>query len=119
MSQPTRQHLRVETVTGTTVVTFVESSLLSEEVIQEVGDQLASLVEDQGNTRLLLNFSNVKFMSSAILGQLIKLNKKVTRANGRLKLCGFAPNLREVFRISQLDRLFEIYDDEQLALDRF
>ncbi|MBV8315414.1 MAG: hypothetical protein JOZ53_10795, partial [Planctomycetaceae bacterium] len=48
MSQPTRQHLRVETVTGTTVVTFVESSLLSEEVIQEVGDQLASLVEDQG-----------------------------------------------------------------------
>ena len=34
------------------------------------------------------------------------------KAKGRLKLCCITPILREVFRISQFDRMFEIYDDE-------
>ena len=60
VSQPVRQHFHVETVTGTTIVGFVEPNLLSGDMIQEVGEQLTSLVEDQGDTNLRLNFSNVR-----------------------------------------------------------
>jgi anti-sigma B factor antagonist len=119
MSPTAPQHLRVETVTGVTIVSIVDNDLLSEEIIQEVGDQLFRLVEEQGETRLVLSFRDVRFMSSAMVGQLVKLHKKVAKANGRMILCGFSPVLREVFRISQLDRLLEIQENEQVALDKF
>jgi anti-sigma B factor antagonist len=119
MSLSAPQHLRVEIITGITLVSIVDGDLLSEGVIQEVGDQLFRLVKEMGETKLVLCFRDVKYMSSAMVGQLVKLHKKVAKAKGRLILCGFSPILREVFRISQLDRLLEIQENEQLALDQF
>jgi len=114
-----RQHLRLETIDGVTVVSFVDTKIVTEENIQEVGDQLYSLVEDEGHTQLLLNFGNVQYLSSAALGKLINLKKKVGAAKGKLKLCCIHPDLLEVFRITRLDQVFEIYDQEQKALDKF
>ena len=119
MSLSSPQHLRVEIITGITLVSIVDSDLLSEDVIQEVGDQLLHLVEVMGEAKLVISFRDVRYMSSAMAGQLVKLHKKVAKAKGRLILCGFSPILREVFRISQLDRLLEIQENEQLALDKF
>ena len=119
MSQGPRRHLRLENVDGVTVVSFVESKIVTEENIQEVGDQLYSLVEDDGFKQLLLNFGNVQYLSSAALGKLINLKKKVGAVKGKLKLCCIHPDLLEVFRITRLDQVFEIYADEQAALDKF
>jgi anti-sigma B factor antagonist len=113
------RHLRLESVGGVTVVTFVESKIVTEENIQEVGDQLYSLVEDEGHKNILLNFANVQYLSSAALGKLINLKKKVASVKGRLKLCCIHPDLLEVFRITRLDQVFEIYGDKQAALDDF
>ena len=109
----------LENVDGVTVVSFVESKIVTEENIQEVGDQLYSLVEDEGHKNLLLNFGNVQYLSSAALGKLINLKKKVAAVKGKLKLCCIHPDLLEVFRITRLDQVFEIYADEQAALDKF
>ena len=84
-----------------------------------VDDQLYSLVEDEGHTQLLLNFGNVQYLSSAALGKLINLKKKVGAVRGKLKLCCIHPDLLEVFKITRLDQVFEIYAEEQQALDRF
>lgn len=118
MSQ-TRPHLRLEAIDDVTVVSFVDSKIVTDEAIQEVGEQLYSLVEDEGHTRLLLNFSNVQYLSSAALGKLINLKKKVGAIKGVLKLCCIHPDLLEVFKITRLDQVFEIYSEEQTALDRF
>ena len=119
MSRSTRQHLRVEIITGITIVGVVNTDLLAEDVIQEVSDQLFQLLDEHGADKLLVNFRDVRFMSSAMVAQLVKLHRKIAKINGKLKLCGFNPTIREVFRISNLDRLLDIYEDEQLALDRF
>jgi anti-sigma B factor antagonist len=119
MSQGPRRHLRLESVDGVTVVSFVESKIVTEENIQEVGDQLYSLVEDEGHKNLLLNFGNVQYLSSAALGKLINLKKKVASVKGKLKLCCIHPDLLEVFRITRLDQVFEIHGDEQSALDKY
>ncbi len=118
MSQDPRRHLRLETIDGVTVVSFVHSKIVTEENIQEVGDQLYSLVEE-GHKQLLLNFGNVQYLSSAALGKLINLKKKVGVVKGKLKLCCIHPDLLEVFRITRLDQVFEIYPEEQSALDKF
>ncbi len=119
MSGAARRHLRLETIDEVTVVSFVDSKLVSEEKIQEVGDQLYSLVEDEGRTQILLNFGNVQYLSSAALGKLINLKKKVGAVKGKLKLCCIHSDLLEVFRITRLDQVFEIYPEEQAALDKF
>lgn len=119
MSDAPRQHLRLETIEDVTVVSFVDSRIVTDVDIQEVGDQLYSLVEDQGHTQLLLNFGNVQYLSSAALGKLIQLKKKVGNKKGQLKLCCIHPDLMEVFKITRLDQVFPIYKDEQSALDSF
>src|SRR5580704_2373636 len=114
-----RRHLRLGPSDGVTVVSFVDTKIVTEENIQEVGDQLYSLVEDEGHRQLLLNFGNVQYLSSAALGKLINLKKKVGAVKGKLKLCCIHPDLLEVFRITRLDQVFEIYAEEQAALDKF
>src|SRR4051812_21717461 len=73
MSLSAPQHLRVETITGITIVSIVDNDLLAEEIIQEVGEQLFRLVEEQGQNKLVLSFRDVRYMSSAMVGQLVKL----------------------------------------------
>ena len=119
MSQAPRPHLQLENHGGITIVSFVDTKIVSEENITEVGDQLYSLVEEQGHKRLLLNFGKVQYLSSAALGKLINLKKKVGAVSGTLKLCCIHAELMEVFRITRLDKVFDIYLEEQAALDAF
>ncbi len=119
MSQASRRHLSTETIDGVTVVSFVDTKIVTEENIQEVGDQLYQLVDVEGKQQLLLNFGNVQYLSSAALGKLINLKKKVGAVKGKLKLCCIHPDLLEVFRITRLDQVFEIYAEEQAALNKF
>lgn len=111
--------LLVESVNDVTVVTFTDKKILDEIVIQDVGDELFDLVDKQYKTKLLLNFENVEYLSSAALGKLITLNKRIKEENGELKLCNIIPEIYEVFRITKLNRLFEIYDEMEQALRRF
>jgi anti-anti-sigma factor len=59
-------------------------------------------------SQLLLDFSDVAFISSKVLGQVITLDKVVKASGGRLKLCNVRPEIYELFRLTRLDRLFEI-----------
>lgn len=118
MPEPTRR-LRTETIDGVTVVSFVDSKIVADEAIQEVGDQLYALVEKDGHKQLLLNFGNVQYLSSAALGKLINMKKKVGAAGGKMKLCCIHPELKVVFKITRLDQVFEIFDEEQAGIDAF
>jgi len=119
MSQGPRRLLRLEQVDAVTVVSFVDTKIVTEEQIQEVGEQLYSLVEDEGHKNLLLNFGNVQYLSSAALGKLITLNKKLQGVQGKLILCKIDPQIFEVFEITKLDKFFKIMKEEQTALQAF
>ena len=82
------------------------------------------IVDDQtlvreGLRKLLLNFGNVEYLSSAALGKLITLNKKLQAVGGRLILCNIDPQIYEVFEITKLDKFFNIQKEEQTALQAF
>jgi anti-sigma B factor antagonist len=119
MSQPRRRRLETVDLGDVTVVSFTDRKILDEQNIQNIGEQLFSLVDESGRKKLLLNFGNVEYMSSAALGKLITLNKKVQSAGGRLVLCNIDASIREVFEITKLDKLFVIKNDEQEALQVF
>ena len=113
------QRIQVSEVENVTVVRFADRKILDELIIQELGQELFSLVEDENRGNLLLNFTNVEFLSSAALGKLISLHKKIERASGTLKLSNIRPEIFEVFRITRLNEKFNIKDDQEAALAEF
>ncbi len=114
-----KQRLMIEPRNSVTVVSFVDSKILDEQVIQEIGDELFALIDERYKVKLLLNFENVDYLSSAALGKLIILNRKVREENGELKFCSIKPKIYDVFKITKLDKIFAIYEDEERALAKF
>ncbi len=115
----TNRRLQVNQVGDVTVVHFVDRKILDEVSIQELGQELFDLVERDNRLKLLLNFSQVEFLSSAALGKLITLDKKMKAHNGQLKLSNVRPEIYEVFAITKLNKLFDMKDDEADALEAF
>jgi anti-anti-sigma factor len=113
------RRLEVSEVGDVTVVRFVDRKILDEGNIQEIGQELFSLVENEGRKKLLLNFGTVDFLSSAALGKLITLDKKSKAKGAKLKLSNIRPEIYEVFLLTHLYKLFDIKDDEAEALAAF
>ena len=108
------KRLEVEVVEGTTIVKIEERQLVDELVIQEISEELTEIVrqisEDQTSEdhgRLILEFSHVEFMSSAMLRELILLDHRCRTSHVRFKLRNLSDNLMEVFRITHVDSRFE------------
>ncbi len=102
-----------------TKVVFKDRNILEESAIQQIGDELAAIIDASSNPKLLLNFLNVEHLSSAALGTLITVNNKVRQKGGQLRLSNIDKQIYEVFRITKLDKLFQIHDEEAKALGSF
>lgn len=109
----------VTNTNGVAIVSFNDKKILDEASIQELGAELFGLVEEQAGGGILLNFDNVEFLSSAALGKLITLDRKVKASKGRLKMCNIRPEIFEVFQITKLNKVFDIRKDAGDALKAF
>lgn len=101
------------------VVRFVDRKIIDAAEIEQLGTELLALVQAQGKSSLLLNFEGVEFLSSAALNKLISLQKAVKESAGCVRICNVHPQIREVFALTRLDRLFEIVKSEEAALKLF
>ncbi len=104
---------------GVSIVRFVDRKIVDSGSIEQLGDELVALVTVEKRNMILLNFDGVEFLSSAALNKLISLNSKVKAAAGSLKLCSLRSEIKEVFSITKLDRVFDIRKTEQDALSAF
>jgi anti-sigma B factor antagonist len=114
-----KRRLLCEPQGDVTVVNFVEKKILDELNIKEIGDELMDLVDQHNKDKILVNFENVEYLSSAALGKLITLAKRMQAKNGQLKLCEIAPSIYEIFKITKLNKFFEIHESEADALAAF
>ena len=115
MSTSSRPVLEVVEHGDSTVVKFVDPMIMKEEIITAIGAQLFSLVEEQGRRKIILNFANVEYLASFVLGKFLSLNRKLKAAGGQLILCNLHPDVYKVFEISRLDKYFEIQEGDGSA----
>ena len=109
--------VRVVTPAGeATVVAFRDTKILDAMVIETIGRELYDLVEKQGCRKMALDFSNVRFLSSQMLGVLIALQKKTGAVKGRLMLCSVHDDLKKLFQLVKLERVLPIVPDRTTAL---
>ncbi|MFO0910498.1 MAG: STAS domain-containing protein [Isosphaeraceae bacterium] len=114
--------LELEAVGRVTVVSFLDARIVHDHVIEELGEQLVRLVEHNGLRNILLNFGRVRAFSSAGLGKLLILRKKLLQQRGTLKLCCLNQDLQFLFQLKCGEgkkSLFEVFHEEQKALDSF
>lgn len=111
-----QRRLDIEEVGAVTVARFIDKKILDENNIQIIGNQLFGLVDEDHRMKIVLDFTNVDYLSSAALGKLIQMDKKVKTAKGKLRLCCIRPEIMEVFRLTNLTKIFDIKGTQEQAL---
>ncbi|HUW20253.1 MAG TPA: STAS domain-containing protein [Sedimentisphaerales bacterium] len=111
-----RPKISVEYAEKATVVTLAEEKILEEEDVRALQESIMSVIDQSRRINLVLDFRNVRFLSSAVLGLLIRVSKKVYENDGQLKLCSISPKLHEIFKITRLTKIFDIHPDVESAL---
>ena len=81
----------------------------------KVAAQLEPLIERK-ITGIVIDLSQVPYVDSSGLAIFIDALQRVRQYGGRLALSGLQNNVRLVFQISKLDKVFTIFDDSQSAL---
>lgn len=74
---------------------------------------------NQGQNKLLLDFSGVDYLSSAGMRMLLSTTKKLKTLSGTLVLCSVTNNVLDVLKMSGFDHVLELYKTEEDALKRF
>lgn len=101
------------------VVYFNDAKILDEVRINQIHADLKEMVSKAEHRKLVLNFQNVAFMSSAMIGKLILIHKQAKADQVDLKLSNISASIMEVFKIMKLNKLFQIFDDESQAVKSF
>ena len=81
----------------------------------DLQDDLFALV-DQNPSQIVLDLSRLAFINSLGLGGIIAAHVRYRRQNGTIALAAPPPEIMELLRITNLTRLFPIYDTVETAL---
>jgi len=106
-------------VEGITAVTFQQSHILDAMTIERMSDSLKQLIDASEGGKFILDFARVTYLSSSALGMLIGLQRRIVKQKAAVKLAGIHDDIMEVFHITKLDTVFDIYKDARAALEAF
>ena len=106
----------VDYVENTTITTLMDENILESDDIEAIEKSIMPLIEQVDNINLVIDFCKVQFLSSATLGLLVRVSKKVYESGGKLRLCGINRKILEIFKITRLDKVFEIIEDREKAV---
>lgn len=103
---------------GAVVLIEVKEERLDAHNSGNLKTQMLSLFED-GKHDLVIDLKDVRFVDSSGLGSLVSGFKNASARNGNLKLCGLQPQVKSMFELTRLHRVFEIFSTAEEALASF
>ena len=90
--------------------------------IQEGADQFRDLTRDLirlGQVKLVLNLREVPYIDSTALGEIIRIYTSVIRKGGSVKLLSVSAHVHQLFVITRLLSVFDLFDSEAEAVKSF
>jgi anti-sigma B factor antagonist len=69
--------------------------------------------------RIVINFAKVTYVDSSGLATLVEILKNMRSYGGKLRLANLSPKIKSLFEITKLEKLFEIFADEEEAVSTF
>ena len=73
----------------------------------------------KGNKKLLVNLSEVSYIDSSGIGEMVSSFTTITNHGGQLKLLGLSKRVKDLLQITKLYTVFEVFDDEASAVRSF
>ncbi|MHC4292097.1 MAG: STAS domain-containing protein [Planctomycetota bacterium] len=98
------------------IVSFKQASISGIGEMEQISETLQDSIRNHHTRKMIIDFSNVCFFSSQMLGLLVNIWRKIKDMEGTLLISGINPQLTRVFRITHLDKLFDFYDDMEAAV---
>jgi anti-anti-sigma factor len=107
-------------LTGEIRVIVIENErLLDAAETEQCYREIVDVLDKTRESNVLLDFGKVKYLSSTALGMLIRVLKKCKEYKIRLKLCNLTPDNYEVFTLTGMDKVLDIYKDSTRAMAAF
>ena len=102
------------------IVEFKNPSLMDPVVLENTARKLYSIVDEEDQRNVILDFEKVQYLSSQAIGILLTMKKKIDAlGKGKLVLCGIGPKLAELLKITRLDKIMIIKPTQKEALASF
>mgnify|MGYP001472205755 CR=1 FL=1 len=100
---------------GRVLAGFDGETALDASTTDSLREALAELGEHYD--RVIIDFSNVRFLDSSALGAFVALLRKLNQKGGSLRLAALRPGVKMIFEVTRLDRVFSSADtvDEAIA----
>ncbi len=111
--------LVVSQIQDVTIVSFRATSILDASAVETIRHELYALIDEQARRKVVLNFTDVKFLSSTLLGVLLELHNKSTDIAGKILICGLRPELYKVCKVMNFHKLLHFAENEQEAISSF
>ncbi len=106
----------IERAEGVLIATVTSKSIVDPLGLQQFKAGLMSILQRESPQVLLLDLTQVDFLSSAVLGSLVVAWQDLSKRGGRGGLCGLTAGIRKVFEISRLDRTIPLFGTRMEAL---
>jgi anti-anti-sigma factor len=104
---------------GVVVARCLLSNLSDEENIDPVGQELLTLVDKYECRRIVVDLSEVEYMTSAMVGKLIRVHRQLHRDGGKLVVCRLTPTVHDILHTSKLLNYFNIANSVEEASGMF
>jgi anti-anti-sigma factor len=101
------------------IISIDEVRLVDETAIEQYYREIVDVLDKTDESCAVLHFGRVAFMSSAALGMLVRVNKKCKEYKIVLRLCSITTDIRQIFKITGLDKAFDIHADVAQAREAF
>ena len=86
------------------------ASVLKEKINEKITD---------GKSLILINLTDVPYMDSAGLGVLVSGLKNANRLSGDLRIWGLQEEVKSIFELTRLNKVFQIFEDELTAVSSY
>jgi anti-sigma B factor antagonist len=97
------------------VISFKGASLIDADCITSAREQIKEFLRRNQPKKIVVDFSEVKFFSSQVLGILLDLRSRVAVYGGEVVISSIEPRLHRIFKITSLDKIFSFFPDKESA----
>lgn len=110
-------NLRTETINNRQII-YVQEERLDAHNSEELKTEMNRLFAT-GSKELIVDLKDVRFIDSSGLGVLVSGFKNASTRQGSLKLSGLQTQVRSMFELTRLHRVFDIFQTTDEALESY
>jgi anti-anti-sigma factor len=107
---------QLQTETSVSIIQMKLPESIDSADFDRLNQNLLALIEAKSPKSWVIDFTDVDYMGSAMLGLMVNFRQRVQAARGKLALCSLSPKLLDIFQTCCLDRLFKIAKNRQEAI---